>query len=111
MISTIEELTALDDLGVSRHMVQNEFFAKWQPNIAVSVWGRGKATLVNKKLCPDTGVTGTQQYAGNCDECRYFMGCKFPNGTASIAWGDHVQGCCALVLNEQLQHEVPALAD
>ena len=41
MDSTIEELTALDDLGVSRHMVQNKFFAKWKPNITVSVWGRG----------------------------------------------------------------------
>ncbi len=105
------ELMALPDRDRARYRVDNGFYQKWKPNITVSVWGSAKATLVSKKLCPDAGATGKQRYAGNCDECDYFMGCKFPAGTDDVRWGDHVQGCCALVLNEQLQHEVPALAD
>lgn len=105
MVSNIE-LIAMSDADRARYMVSNQFFQRWQHNVTVSVWGHGKATLVSKSQCPDTGVTGKQKYCGNCDECNYFMGCKFPNGTDGIAWGDHVQGCCALILNEQLQCEV-----
>lgn len=110
MISNIE-LMALPDRERACYQVENEFYQKWQPNITVSVWGKGKATLVSKKLCLDTDVTGKQRYAGNCDECDYFMGCQFPKGTDDIRWGDHMPGCCSLILNKQLQSEAPILAD
>lgn len=102
MISNTE-LMALDNHAKAVYVT--EIFDNWVANITVSVWGRGKATLTDKQLCQDTGMTGDQRYAGNCDECRYFMGCKFPKGISSVAWGEHTPGCCALILNESLQEE------
>lgn len=107
MISNIE-LMALGDQARAAYVIENKFFDKWTANITVSVWGQGNATLTDKKLCQDTGLTGNQKYVGNCDECRYFMGCKFPKGTSSVAWGEHAPGCCALRLNEQLQEKAVA---
>ena len=104
MISNIE-LMALDDHAKAVYVTENKFFDKWAGNITVSVWGRGKATLVERKLCQDASLTGGQKYTGNCDECRHFMGCKFPNGTSGVDWGEHTPGCCALILNEQLRKD------
>lgn len=75
----------------------------WQANIKPSVWGRGKATVTDKKLCPDTAITGDQSYQGNCDSCRYFLGCRFES--REYSWGDRAPGCCGLLLHQSLQEQ------
>lgn len=73
-------------------------FDKWTVNITCSVWGRGKATLVDEKLCKDDNLTGGAKYKGDCDECRWFMGLK--NLNANTSWGDWKKGCCWLLVED-----------
>lgn len=73
-------------------------FTRWEKNIKVAVWGDGKATLVDKSVCPaeepaGTGALEAASYRGDCDNCKHFMGAEFPKGR-EVAWGDVVPACC-----------------
>lgn len=67
-------------------------FAKWQPNVTVTLWGRGKATA-DREDCPlDTPLKA--DHKGDCDNCDMFMGVRFPEGPCNVEWGDRLKGCC-----------------
>ena len=69
-------------------------FSRWTPNIEVSVWGAGKATLCRREECPTAAPPGAR-YAGDCDNCEMFMGIKFPdNFPGNARWGDRFKACC-----------------
>lgn len=68
-------------------------FERWEENIRVSVWGRGKATLVRKDECPEENPEGAA-YKGDCDNCTHFMGVRFPKDTTKVTWGSIFSGCC-----------------
>lgn len=113
---TFEEYKKLDDINKSRYYL-DILQPKFKPNIMVSVWGAGKATLVtykcgpwqnkdhsNQTECPDSEpVTLHQKYKGNCDECDLMMGVKFDNiDTSKVMWGDNLPACCGFHLNNEL---------
>ena len=82
---------------------------KWEPNIVVAVWGRGKATLVDRSLCQllPEDCKGHQNngsepcYPGDCDNCKHFRGCDFVSIGHTPAWEEHVSGCCDLRLKKE----------
>ena len=74
-----------------------ELHKRWTPTMEVQVWGAGKATRADKRECRDTDLEGGAKYAGDCDNCDFFMGCRFVEGKEYF-WGDHAKGCCALDL-------------
>jgi hypothetical protein len=80
-----------------------ELHKHWTANIRVSVWGRAKATLVDKKMCP--GHHAPAKYDGDCDECSWFMGADTANHGNPVRWGDQFPGCCALILESSLALE------
>lgn len=68
-------------------------FDRWEPNIEVSVWGRGKATA-DKGDCPLDAPPGAK-YKGDCQDCEMFMGIRFPeNMREAPTWGDRFKACC-----------------
>lgn len=75
-------------------MTTDKDFSRFTPNIEVSVWGRGKATICDKAGCPMVAPPGAK-YAGDCDNCDMFMGIRFPeNFSGSADWGDRFKACC-----------------
>lgn len=75
-------------------------FDHWTPNIKVSVWGRAKATLVDKSTCPAEKPPGAA-YRGDCDMCDHFMGIRF--GDKPVEWGDTFGACCWAILKKDTQ--------
>lgn len=92
---TTIDLTKMNDREVAAYL-SKYVHPNFEENITVSVWGCAKATLLYKNDCPDKGITGKQKYCGNCDECRYFAGCKIIKN--NLDWGENVKGCCGLLL-------------
>lgn len=79
------------DWTVSRPTVED--FDRWEPNIEVAVWGRGKATA-DKSACP-MDAPPKAKYKGDCDNCEMFMGIRFPKDMDEApAWGDRFKACC-----------------
>lgn len=75
----------------------NKDFSRYQTNITISVWGRGKATA-EKNDCPLPNPPGAS-YPGDCQDCEMFMGVSFPKGQNTVAWGERFQACCWAKIN------------
>lgn len=74
-------------------------FTRWEPNVTVAVWGRGKATA-GKSDCPMDAPPGAK-YKGDCQDCEMFMGVRFRENHGAVYWGDRFKACCwAKVANE-----------
>ena len=98
---TLQEIKKLSSKDLARHYLDS-WQPKRHPNIKTQVWGTGKATLwPDKSICLDKDSTGKQNYPGNCDNCRYFMGCDFKKPLDKYMWGDIVPACCGLLLEEE----------
>lgn len=70
---------------------------KWVPNIIVSVWGRGKATMFDKEKCPLPDKPKAEhgaEYRGDCDNCKHFRGCDFKGHEGPVLWGERLSACC-----------------
>lgn len=88
-----------------RARVMVPMFKIWKETMAVSIWGRGKATRVKQEKCRDREMVGAARYPGDCDECNFFMGARVPS---KADWGSYAPACCALDM-EANEHEATAL--
>ena len=92
------------DVNVSHRIVKD--FDRWEPNVSVALWGRGKATA-DKADCPmDTPPKA--QYKGDCQDCDMFMGVRFPENHGTVYWGERFKACCwAKVANAIVSGSAP----